>query len=382
MTYSKKTFSKNTAKTCPIFQNSFSELTDPRRTLKGNYYYPLDEILFLTVSAVMSGMDNWTAISNFGRIKIDWLRQYFPFENGIPSHDVLGDVYSKIDPVKFSECFTDWINTLAEITNGEVIAIDGKTICRSNDKNLSKRPFHVVSAYATNARICLGQTCVDEKSNEIIAIPKLLELIVVKDCIITIDAMGCQKEIANRIIEKQADYVLMVKDNQKKLKQDIIDTFASCSSIQTSKKHDLGHGRIEIRTCEVTENLTLIKKQADWKGLKSVVKITSERIDKHSQKHTKEIRYYISSLPADADHLNDVVRKHWGIENKLHWALDVVFREDYSLKKKGNSALIFNIVNKIVLSLIDNDTSHKKSKIVKRQSAALDDNYRAKLLRI
>lgn len=376
----KMTFSKNSKKTCPVFQNSFSNLTDPRRTTKGNYYYPLDEVLFLTISGVISGMDNWTAICNFGKLKLDWLRIYFPFENGIPSHDVLGDIFAKIEANKFSKCFTDWINTLSTITKGEVVAIDGKTARKSNDKNTGKRALHIVSAYATENRICLGQYCVDEKSNEITAIPKLLELIVVKDCIITIDAMGCQKDIAKKIIKKDADYVLMVKDNQKILKQDIENTFVTSTPIQRSKKEDMGHGRIETRICEMTEDLTLIKNKNGWKGLKSVVKISSHRIDKHSGKSTEETRHYISSLPANADHLNDVIRKHWRIENNLHWVLDVVFKEDQSLKKKGNSALNFNIITKMALSLIDKDSSNKKSKIIKRQSAALDDNYRAKLI--
>lgn len=375
-------FSKNTKKTFAVFQNSFSQLSDPRRTTKGNFYYPLNEILFLTISAVISGMDNWTSISNFGKIKLDWLRIYLPFENGIPSHDVLGNVFAKIEPDKFSECFTNWIDSLSSLTKGEVVAIDGKTARKSNDKNLGKRALHIVSAYATDNRLCLGQRCVDEKSNEITAIPELLELLVVKDCIITIDAMGCQKEIAKKIIGKEADYVLMVKGNQKKLLEEIEATFTAGVPIQSAKKHDLGHGRIETRSCEVTQNLSLITNKNDWKSLKSLVKISSERIDKHSGKSSLEIRYYISSLPADAARLNDVVRKHWRIENNLHWVLDMIFKEDQSLKKKGHSALNFNIIAKMALSIIDKDSSSKKSKIVKRQSAALDDNYRAKLLRI
>lgn len=375
-------YSQNPIKTCPGFKNYFSTLTDPRRSNKGNYTYSLNEILFLTIAGVISGMDNWIAINNFGKIKLDWLRLYFPFESGIPSHDVLGDVFAKINPDEFSECFTHWINTLCEITKGEVVAIDGKTIRKSNDKSNGKRAFHVVSAYATTNNICLGQQCVDEKSNEITAIPKLLDLLVVKDSIITIDAMGCQKDIAGKIIKNEADYVLMVKDNQKLLKQDVISSFERKIKVSVDRKHDLGHGRTEIRTCEVSEDLSLIKKKDEWKGIKSIVKISAQRTDKQSGKCSKEIRYYISSLPSNASHLNQVVRRHWRIENNLHWVLDVVFKEDQSLKKKGYSALNFNIINKVALSLIDKDTSSKKSKIVKRQSAAMDDKYRANLLRI
>lgn len=370
------------SKTCPVFKKYFSHLQDPRRINKGNYYYPLEEILFLTISAIISGMDNWTAISNFGKLKMDWLRIYFPFEHGIPSHDVLGKVFAQIDSNKFSECFSNWINELSEVTKGEVVAIDGKTIRKSNDKSLKKRPFHVVSAYATQNRVCLGQQCVDEKSNEITAIPKLLELLVIKDCIITIDAMGCQKKIVKKIREKEADYVLMVKNNQKKLKNDIATIFNLNKPVECSKKHDIGHGRIETRICEVTEEIASIRGRSEWKGFKSVVKITSHRTDKQSKKSSIEIRYYMSSLSADANHINDVVRKHWKVENNLHWVLDVVFKEDQSLKKKGQSALNYNIMTKVALSLIEQENSVKKSKIIKRQSAALDDNYRAKILKI
>ncbi len=327
-------------------------------------------------------MDNWTAISNFGRLKTDWLRIYFPFEHGMPSHDVLGKVFAQIDSNKFSACFSKWINELSEITKGEVVAIDGKTICKSNDKRLNKRPFHVVSAYATENRVCLGQQCVDEKSNEIIAIPQLLDLLVVKDCIITIDAMGCQKNIAKKIREKQADYVLMVKGNQKTLKNDIVAIFDLNKAVKYSKKQDIGHGRIETRICEATEVIASIKGKNNWESIKSVVKIRSERIDKQSKRSSTETRYYISSLPADANQLNDIIRKHWKVENNLHWVLDVVFKEDQSLKKKGQPALNYNIMTKAALTLIEQEDSIKKLKIIKRQSAALDDNYRTKVLKI
>lgn len=376
------TCSKNLKKSCPVFKNCFSDLNDPRRITKGNYHYPLDEILFLCIAGTICGMNGWTEISNFGIMKLDWLRVYFPFENGIPSHDVLGKLFARVDSNKFSECFTNWVNTLSEITKGQVVAIDGKTIRRSNDKNAGKRALHVVSAYAVENRICLGQECVDEKSNEITAIPKLLELLVVKGCIITIDAMGCQREIAKKIIKKEADYVLMVKGNQKTLEQNIEETFTTTTPSQRGGKYDLGHGRIETRVCEVTEDLNLVKNKHAWKGLRSLVKISSERIDKHSGKTKKETRYYVSSLPAKAEHLNQVVRDHWRVENNLHWVLDVVLKEDQSLKKKGHSALNFNIITKMALSLIDKETTDKRSKRIKRQTAALDDKYRANLLGI
>jgi predicted transposase YbfD/YdcC len=202
----------------------------------------------------------------------------------------------------------------------------------------------------------------------------------VKNAIITIDAMGCQKQIASKIIEREANYVLMVKDNQKQLKEDIQLTFSEKVKLYVDTKHDSGHGRIETRTCYVSDDLTLIRNLSNWKAIKSVIRIESKRIEKRTGKTSIESRYYISSLGADASHLNTVIRQHWGIENKLHWVLDLVFKEDLSLKKKGNSALNYNIINKIAINLLDKDANTKKSKPVKRQTAAMDDVYREHLL--
>lgn len=373
---------KNTEKTCPAFSKNFSKLKDPRRTGKGNFTYPLDEILFLTISAVISGMNGWTAINEFGNIKLSWLRKYFPFEEGIPSHDVLGSIYAKLDPKEFNLCFIDWVNELSVLTKGEVIALDGKCIRRSDNKLTGKRAFHVLTAFATENKLCLGQLSVDDKENEIVAIPKLLDLLFVKDCIITIDAMGCQKKIAEKITEKEADYLLMVKDNQKIMRLQIEDTFNKCNGDKSCINYDLGHGRVEKRTCEVTENLMLVKKASDWMSLRSLVKITSVRYNKQTGKETTEIRYYISSLSPNPQRINDAVRKHWNIENNLHWVLDVVFKEDDSLKKKENSAINYNVITKIALAMLGKETSSKKSNVLKRHKAALSDEYREKILSI
>ena len=214
----KMAFSNSEYSSHQVFSHYFSGMNDPRRTSKGHHLYPLEEILFLCISAVISGMDDWTSICMFGHLKLSWLRQYLPYQRGIPSHDVLGKVFAALDPVRFSECFTGWVNSMAEFTGGEVIAIDGKTIRGSADKGAGRSALHVVSAYASGNRLCLGQQAVAEKSNEITAIPALLELLTVKGSIITIDAMGCQKAIAGKIIEKEADYILMVKDNQQGLR--------------------------------------------------------------------------------------------------------------------------------------------------------------------
>jgi predicted transposase YbfD/YdcC len=374
-------YSFSSQKSHPVFSNFFSSLKDPRRTTKGHHLYPLDEILFLCISSVISGANDWTTISLFGRTKLTWLRQYLPYKNGIPSHDVLGKVFAALDPVEFNHCFTKWVKSISELTNGEVIAIDGKTICGSDDKQTGKSALHVVSAYAAGNRLCLGQEAVNEKSNEITAIPALLKLLSIKDCVVTIDAMGCQKTIADTIIDRGADYVLMVKDNQQELKEQVEKVLSISCKTNSDQQLDIGHGRIEKRDCLVTDELTFMDVKEEWPGLKSVAKITSERTDKQTGKKSIQDRYYISSLPAKAKVINKAIRSHWAVENNLHWVLDVVFKEDGALKKKGNSALNFNIIAKMAIVMIDKEKENKKSKPNKRMLAALDDNYRTKIIK-
>lgn len=376
----KMAFSNPEYQTHQVFSHYFSKMKDPRRTNKGHHLYPFEEILFLCISAVISGMDDWTSITMFGRLKLPWLRQYLPYKHGIPSHDVLGKVFAALDPVQFSACFRDWVNSMAEITGGEVVALDGKTICGSDDKNSGKSALHVVSAYACGNRLCLAQQVVAEKSNEITAIPALLKLLTVKDCIITIDAMGCQKNIAGAIIKKEADYVLMVKDNQQELKEQVEKIFIMNPKTEANVTIDAGHGRIEKRNCQAIDNLTFLDDKEDWPGLKSIAKIISERTDKRSGKTSTETRYYISSLPAKPKLIGHAIRGHWAIENNLHWSLDMVFKEDSSLKKKGNSAVNYNIIAKMALNIIERETESKSSKPQKRKRAALDDEFRSKLI--
>jgi predicted transposase YbfD/YdcC len=363
-----------------LFIKHFGEMKDPRRTTKGNYYYPLEEILFLVISAVISGANGWTAIELFGKSKLEWLRQFFPYSHEIPSHDILGSLFSRLDSKEFSKCFSSWVNSIANLTNKDVVAIDGKTIRNSKDDTTSKSAIHLVSAYACENRICLGQEAVSEKSNEITAIPKLLDVLTIKGCIITIDAMGCQRKIAEKIIKKEADYILMVKDNQKKLRIQIEESFKANKNITNDKSHDFGHGRIETRVCDIIDDLSLIDSVSDWKSAKSIVRITSLRHNKKTQKESFEYRYYITSLEANAINMNEAIRSHWSIENNLHWNLDVIFKEDASLKKKGDSPINFNIITKIALALIERDKSVKMSKNSKRLRAALDDKYRTILL--
>lgn len=363
-----------------VFQELFSELKDPRRTTKGHFLYPLHEILFLVISAVVSGATDWTAIQIFGEVKLDWLRRFFPYRHGIPSHDVIGKLFSRLDPVQFNQCFINWANSISELSQGEVVSIDGKTICGSGDSNVPHSAFHVVSAYAAQNRLCLGQSTVDQKANEIVAIPKLLDLLDLRGCTVTIDAMGCQKEIADKIIGKKADYILMVKDNQQELKQQVEKMFRLQKDCPKHQSVDSAHGRVETRTCQVITDLTFMDGKEQWNSLGSVVQITSERYIKKTGASSVETRYYISSLAAGPVHMNSAVRSHWGIENRLHWQLDVIFNEDSSLKKKDHSAINFNMIVKVALALLEKEQTFKASKNGKRTRAALDDSYRQKIL--
>lgn len=357
-------------------------LKDPRRVTKGNFKYPLNEIFFLVISAVISGTEDWQGIALFGEEKIGWLRKFLPYKKGTPSHDVLGDLFARIDILNFESVFIKWINTISEITNGTIISIDGKTIRGSGDSNIPNSAVHVVSAYATSQMLCFGQTSVDKKQNEITAIPELLNMLAIKGGVVTIDAMGCQKKIAEKIIGKEADYVLMVKDNQQELKEQVEKLFGHykepCDMDETI---DSGHGRIENRKCEMIGDLRFLDGKEQWVGLQSVVKISSKRYIKKNGTESSEIRYYITSLRPDSKRLNQIIRSHWGIENNLHWRLDVVFNEDKSSKRKDNSAANFNIITKMAMTLIDREKTAKASMGKKRLKAAWNDSYRECVLK-
>lgn len=364
------------------FEYLFSKLKDPRRTTQGHFYYPLEEILFLTISAVLSGFESWSMIQVFGENKISWLRNFFPFKEGIPSEFVLKNVFGKLDTASFNKCFIDWVNTISDLTQGDVVAIDGKTIRGSGIAGKKNSALHIVSAYASENRLCLGQQEVYKKENEIVVIPKLLELLALEGCIVTADAMACQKEIAKKIIGAGADYILMVKDNQPGLSAQVEKLFVQQKQCAKNQMEDIGHGRIETRTCEVTDNLKFLDDKDLWVGLKSIVKVTSLRHIKSTGENSMEIRYYITSLPAEPTKINKAIRAHWSIENNLHWNLDVVFNEDKSRKKKDNSPANFNIVRKVALALLEKEKTQKGSKNTKRGRAALDDDYRKKLLTV
>ena len=364
------------------FISFFESLNDPRRTNRGNHQHLLADMVFLVISAVISGAVDWTHIEVFGKSQIEWLRKFRPFKNGIPSHDILGGVFASIDTKQFTECFIKWVSSIADITEGEVVAIDGKRIRGASDHNDKKSAIHVVSAFAADNCLSLGQVETSKKSNEIEAIPRLLEIIVTKGCIVTIDAMGCQKEIAKKIIEGKADYILAVKENQKELHDQVKKMFTGIAKQTTNTQIDAGHGRVETRTCNVVDNLVFMDEKQQWEKLRTVVKLESERYIKSEKKTTKETRYYISSLPPDAEKINNAIRKHWSIENKLHWTLDVIFGEDASQKRLKNSATNFNIISKIAMTLLSREKTVKLSMRAKRFKASLDQSLREKILRI
>lgn len=364
-----------------IFKESFCTLPDPRRTTKGNLVYSLEEILFLTISASICGCNTWITIAEYGRLKQDWFRKFYPYKR-MPSHDAISDLFSALNPKIFAECFINWVNEIAIKTDSKVVAIDGKTVKGAASKG-NKFPLHIVSAFCTKNRLCMGQQSVAEKSNEITAIPKLLELLTLDGCIVTIDAMGCQRDIAKKIREQKADYILQVKDNQKDLKEQMEDIFNSKACRKSNTTTTMGHGRIEKRECEaIMVSNILLEGHENWEGLQTLVRIKSTRTIKKSNEQSIEYRYYIASLGDNAKLLNESIRSHWGIENNLHWNLDVIFREDGQLKRKGNSAENYNIIAKVALGLVDNEKTEKLSKPLKRLRASIDDSYRELILKV
>jgi predicted transposase YbfD/YdcC len=357
------------------------QMKDPRRTSKGNLKHQLVDILFLVVSAVVSGCNDWETIEVFGGSQVDWLRKYYPFKHGIPSHDTINRVFSALDPQVFGEKFIEWTQEMSKLSEGEVVAIDGKTMRNSYDKNRQQPAFHVVSAYAEKNRICLGQVLTGEKSNEITAIPALLDLLFLKDTTVTIDAMGCQKAIVEKITSKNANYLIAVKNNQKTLYQEIENLFTITRAASQDIHKTVDHGRVETRKCTVITDLDFLYEKTNWPSIGSVVKIETERYLKSSTKNTTQTRFYISSLKEGAKTINQMVRGHWSIENRLHWMLDVVFQEDSSRRRQGNSAANFNIISKVALALIER-TPHKKSKRQRRFKAGFDPEFREKVLNL
>jgi predicted transposase YbfD/YdcC len=355
----------------------FSRLTDPR--VERTREHVLAEILLIAIAAVLSGAESWNDIADYGESKQEWLKTFLQLPGGIPSHDTFNRVFAALDPAEFERSFADWVASIARLTAGEVIAIDGKTLCGTRQTG-KKQLVHMVSAWAGANNLVLGQRKVDNKSNEITAIPKLLEALELSGTVVTIDAMGCQKTIAEKIVEKKADYILAVKENQPLLLEDVKDSFKMLPADTVDEQVDCGHGRVETRRCAVVGDLTLLDKPGDWAGLRSLVRIEAERFHKTSGKTEHETRYYITTLAPEAARINALVRQHWGIENKLHWVLDVAFGEDLSRKRAGNAAQNFSVLNRIALNMLKCETTLKRGIKGKRLKAAWDHPYLLRLL--
>jgi predicted transposase YbfD/YdcC len=362
-----------------VFLDHFRELPDPRQ--RGKVLYPMDEILLLCLLAVLAGGETFVDIALFGRMKLEFLRRFRPFRDGTPSHDHLGDIFAALDAEQFQQCFAAWVAAVTGAPAG-VIAIDGKASRRSYQKKNAKAPIHMVSAFAARQRLVLGQVKVAEKSNEIVAIPKLLDMLAIEGAIVTIDAMGCQREIAAKIMDKKADYILALKGNQGTLRADVevlaaeqkANGFAD-TTISLHEMVDGDHGRIETRTTTVIHDV--VWERHDWPGLQSIVMVESVR--ETGDRVERETRFYITSLALLAVALGPLVRDHWAVENGLHWVMDMVFRDDECRVRKDHAPANFTTIKHMASNLMRNATA-KGSMRLKRKAAAWDDDFLATLV--
>jgi len=363
-------------------QDHFADLTDPRRR---EVTYPLINIVTIALCAVVSGADDFVSIAEYGRKKQKWLAQFLDLSAGIPSHDRFNAILGALNPAEFEKCLLSWVTALHEITGGQIVAIDGKTLRRSFDAASSKAAIHMVSAWATANCISLGQIVVDEKSNEITAIPKLLEILAISGCLVTIDAMGCQTQIAEKIIAAKADYVLAVKGNQPTLHEGIVEFFVdhleddfARVKVSRCQTQEHGHGRDETRTYYVCAVPDALPDRQRWKNLRAIGIAINNTL--RAGKETSEVRYYILSKKLSAKKFGEAVRGHWSIENRLHWQLDVTFGEDHSRIRKGHADANFSILRRAALSLLKNNHTLKVGVKNKRLAAGWDDDYLAQVL--
>jgi predicted transposase YbfD/YdcC len=364
-----------------VFLFYFKDMPDHRQA--GKVTYPLDEILLLSLLAVLAGAETFTDIARFGEKKLDLLRRFRPYRDGTPAHDHLGDIFATLDAHAFQRCFVAWVAALTK-TPTEVIAIDGKTLRRSYQKKGAKQPIHMVSAFAARQRLVMGQVAVAEKSNEITAIPALLDMMEIEGTVITIDAMGCQRSIAKKIIAKKADYIIALKGNQGTLHEDV-NVFAAeqkangfkDTEISQHETVDADHGRIETRTYTAIHDVGWLQERHDWPGLESVVMVESRReID---GKVTQETRFYITSMILLANLVGPMIRDHWMIENGLHWIMDMVFRDDECRVRTENAPANFTTLKHMANNLI-RKAPGKDSQRLKRKTAGWDDDFLASLV--
>jgi len=342
--------------------------------------------MVIAICAVISGANTWVDIHEFGVAKHEWFSKFLELPNGIPSHDTIGRVFSMLDPVKFEICFMNWIQAVFEVTQGQIIPIDGKTLRQSYDRKSEKAAIHMVSAWGSANGIVLGQIKTEEKSNEITAIPELLNILDITGSVITIDAMGCQKAIAENIINNGADYVIAVKENQPTLYNEIVDCIDDALAQGVKAKKILGfhettnvdHGRKEVRRYYVSGDIDSIGSAAEWQGLNSIGMVESIRTV--NGKSTTSRRYYIASIEKNAQNFSTAVRTHWSIENSLHWNLDVSFREDESRVRKDHAPNNFSVLRRIALNYLKNEHTLKRGIEVKRNKAGWDTTYLEKVV--
>lgn len=365
------------------FLTCFEKVKDPRMNRRKKH--ELVDIIALTICAVIAGADSWTEVEEYGEEKYDWLRTFLPLENGIPSHDTLGRVFSLLDPYEMQEAFAQWVRTIAGRIEG-VVAIDGKTARRSHDGASGKGALHLVSAWASEAGLALGQVATDQKSNEITAIPKLLAMLDIKGCLVTIDAMGCQRKIAKNILDAGADYLLNVKGNQERLEEDIAEEFNEAQAsdfrhmehtyFETLEKNRDRIERREYWATSDTEGLGTLEK---WPKLATMV--MCKRTRTVGEETSIETHYYITSAKdANAKKIGHSIRSHWSVENSLHWVLDIAFREDESRIRTGNAQENMALLRKLTLNLLKNDKTKKASIKRKRLSAGWNNDYMIRLL--
>lgn len=365
---------------------AFDGLEDPRRRACP---HPLMEILFVALCATLSGAESFTGMAQWGQCKLDWLRQFLPYAHGVASHDTFDRVFARLDAARFEACFLDWMQRLCPALDGVAgahVALDGKSVRRGYGAD-GVQP-HLVSAWCSQLGLCLGQVKTAAKSNEITAIPALLAQLDVHGAVVTIDAMGCQHAIAEQIVAGGADYVLAVKDNQPTLAEALRAWFAAMDTLERPfwqwHEIDKGHGRLETRRCVVSNDVGWLREQGQhWRGLTSVAMVEATREFVHGQRQgqvTVQRRYYISSLPADARRLAQLVRAHWDIENRLHWVLDVTFGEDDSRVRIGNAAQNFGLLRRMAINLLQREGSSSKGPTVKRRRAMWDTDYLKTLL--
>lgn len=368
----------------------FAELEDPR--VERAKRHSLVAVVTIALCGVICGAESWVEIAQFGQAKADWFATFLDLPHGIPSHDTFGRVFAQLDARQFEACFADWMRAVAEVLPAQVIALDGKTVRRSHDRAAGKAALHLVSAWASATRLVLGQVAVEDKSNEITALPLLLRQLRVTGCLVTIDAMGCQTDLAEQILAQEGDYVLALKDNQPTLYEEVIDTFALArasgfaeyapSVWDYGRQVGKGHGRLEIREHWVLSDpgvLAYLSEAVPWPGLRAIGLVEAERRWRDGQSE-REARYYLLSTPLAAQRFGEAVRCHWGIENQLHWLLDMAFREDESRVRMGDAAENFAVLRRLALHLLQQEPTAKCGLKAKRLKAGWSHNYLLKVL--